>query len=39
MEREKKGKWRLWDIFMSGGLFTGVAIAFAGYITSSSLER
>ena len=41
MEREKKDKWkwRLWDIFMSGGLFTGVAIAFAGYITSSSLER
>jgi hypothetical protein len=39
MEREKKDTWRLWDIFMSGGLFTGVAIAFAGYITSSSLER
>lgn len=39
MEREKKDKWRLWDIFMSGGLFTGLAIAFAGYITSSSLER
>jgi len=39
MEREKKGKWRLWDIFMSGGLFTGLAIAFVGYITSSSLER
>ena len=39
MEREKKDKWRLWDIFMSGGLFTGLAIAFVGYITSSSLER
>jgi len=39
MEREKKDKWRLWDIFMSSGLFTGVAIAFVGYITSSSLER
>lgn len=35
----KKSKWKLWDIFMSSGLFTGVAIAFAGYITSSSLER
>lgn len=39
MEREKKSKWKLWDIFMSSGLFTGVAIAFVGYITSSSLER
>src|SRR3990170_9045449 len=39
MEREKKDTWRLRDIFMSGGLFTGLAIAFVGYITSSSLER
>ena len=39
MESEKKNKWRLWDIFMSSGLFTGIAIAFVGYITSSSLER
>lgn len=39
MEKEKKSKWKLWDIFMSSGLFTGVAIAFAGYITSISLER
>lgn len=39
MESEKKSKWKLWDILMSSGLFTGVAIAFVGYITSSSLER
>lgn len=32
MEKEKKSKWKLWDIFMSSGLFTGVAIAFAGYV-------
>ena len=39
MESEKKSKWKLWDILMSSGLFTGVAIAFVGYITSSSLLR
>lgn len=39
MESDKKSKWKLWDILMSSGLFTGVAIAFVGYITSSSLER
>ncbi len=39
MESEKKSKWKLWDILMSSGLFTGVAIAFVGYITSRSLER
>lgn len=39
MENEKKSNWRLWDIFMSSGLFTGIAIAFVGYITSASLEK
>lgn len=39
MESEKKSKWKFWDILMSSGMFTGVAIAFVGYITTSSLER
>ncbi|OHB87680.1 MAG: hypothetical protein A3J73_01535 [Planctomycetes bacterium RIFCSPHIGHO2_02_FULL_38_41] len=39
MGGEKNNKSKLWNIFVSSGLFTGVAIAFVGYITSSSLER
>src|SRR3989337_4143349 len=39
MGGEKNNKSKLGNIFVSSGLFTGVAIAFVGYITSSSLER
>src|SRR3990172_429695 len=39
MESKETGKKKFYDYFMSSGLFTGLAIAFVGYITSSSLER
>ena len=39
MGDEKKSKGRWWEIFISSGLFTGIAIAFVGYITSGSLEK
>ena len=39
MEKEEKTKGKVWSIFMSSGLFTGLAIAFAGYITSNSIEK
>ena len=39
MESKETGKKKFYDFFMSSGLFTGLAIAFVGYITSSSLER
>lgn len=39
METEGKTKGKVWSFFMSSGLFTGLAIAFVGYITSSSIEK
>jgi len=39
MGDEKKSKGRWWEVFISSGLFTGIAIAFVGYITSGSLEK
>ena len=39
MGDEKKSKGRWLEIFISSGLFTGIAIAFVGYITSGSLEK
>jgi hypothetical protein len=39
MEMEGKTTGKVWSFFVSSSLFTGLAIAFVGYITSSSLER